>query len=102
MRCGSGTGRCKEGESFKDMLYGMGGPKYAKCMAAYPEDFMFGMEEEGIKLTKQAAQELIDSVADKADHPNILSAVSGIFQSKYDKAGRLILKSEHFLGKGNK
>lgn len=60
------------------------------------------MEEEGIKLTKQAAQELIDSVADKADHPNILSAVSGIFQSKYDKAGRLILKSEHFLGKGNK
>ena len=60
------------------------------------------MEEEGIKLTKQAAQELIDSVADKADHPNILSAVSGIFNSKYDKAGRLILKSEHFLGKGNK
>ena len=60
------------------------------------------MEEEGIKLTKQAAQELIDSVADKADHPNILSAVSGIFQSKYDKAGRLILKSQHFLGKGNK
>ena len=55
------------------------------------------MEEEGIKLTKQAAQELIDATADRADRRDPISAVAGIFSSKYDKAGRLILKSEHFL-----
>lgn len=57
------------------------------------------MEEEGIKLTKQAAQELIDATADRADRRDPISAVAGIFSSKYDKAGRLILKAEHFLAK---
>ena len=52
------------------------------------------MEEDGIKLTKKSAIDLIDETADIADRTNILR---GIFKSKYDKTGRLILRSEHFL-----
>ncbi|MDO4488050.1 MAG: hypothetical protein Q4B67_03030 [Eubacteriales bacterium] len=56
------------------------------------------MEEDGIPLTKQNAIDLIEEAADRADRPPIGKRISGMFRSKYDKDGCLILKEEDFLG----
>ncbi len=55
------------------------------------------MEEEGIPLTKANAEDLIEEAADKAENPAFVKKLTGIFSSKYDKDGLLILKEEHFL-----
>ena len=55
------------------------------------------MEEEGIPLTKKNAEDLIEEAADKADKPSLGKRITGLFSSKYDKNGLLILKEEHFI-----
>lgn len=55
------------------------------------------MEEEGIALTRQNAEDLIEEAADRAEKPSFGHMVKGLFSSKYDKDGRLILKEEHFI-----
>lgn len=55
------------------------------------------MEQDGIPLTKDNAEELIEEVADKAERPPLGKRMKGLFASKYDKEGRLILREEYFL-----
>ena len=55
------------------------------------------MEEDGIPLTKVNAEDLIEEAADKAENPSFFKRLTGIFSSKYDKEGLLILKEEHFI-----
>ncbi len=55
------------------------------------------MEEEGVALTKTAAEDLIEEAADKAEKPSLGKRITGLFSSKYDKEGLLILKEEHFI-----
>lgn len=55
------------------------------------------MEEDGIPLTRQNAEELIEEAADRAEKPSFGKAIKGIFSSKYNKDGLLILKEEHFI-----
>lgn len=55
------------------------------------------MEEDGIKLTPEAAEDLIEEAADRAEKPSIGKRLTGIFSSKYDKEGLLILREEHFI-----
>ena len=51
------------------------------------------MEEDGEPLTKTSAEDLIEEAADKAEKKSF----SGLFSSKYDKGGLLILKEKHFF-----
>ena len=51
------------------------------------------MEENGEPLTKTSAEDLIEEAADKAEKKSF----SGLFSSKYDKDGLLILKEKHFF-----
>ena len=51
------------------------------------------MEEDGEQLTKTSAEDLIEEAADKAEKKSF----SGLFSSKYDKDGLLILKEKHFF-----
>lgn len=51
------------------------------------------MEEDGIPLTKASAEDLIEEAADKAEKRSF----GGMFTSKYDKDGLLILKEKHFF-----
>lgn len=51
------------------------------------------MEEDGEPLTKTSAEYLIEEAADKAEKKSF----SGLFSSKYDKDGLLILKEKHFF-----
>lgn len=55
------------------------------------------MEEDGIPLTRRNAEDLIEEAADRAERPSLGKRMKGIFSSKYDKDGRLILKEEHFI-----
>ena len=55
------------------------------------------MEEDGIALTKVNAEDLIEEAADKAENPSFFKRITGIFSSKYDRDGLLILKEEHFI-----
>lgn len=55
------------------------------------------MEEDGIPLTRGNAEELIEEAADRAEKPSLGKLISGVFSSKYDKDGLLILKEEHFI-----
>lgn len=55
------------------------------------------MEEDGIPLTKASAEDLIEEAADRAEKPSMGKRIKGIFSSKYDKDGLLILKEEHFI-----
>lgn len=55
------------------------------------------MEEDGIALTKANAEELIEEAADRAEKPTLGRLITGVFSSKYDKEGLLILKEEHFI-----
>ncbi len=55
------------------------------------------MEEDGIALTKTAAEDLIEEAADRAEKPSLGKRITGLFSSKYDKEGLLILKEEHFM-----
>lgn len=51
------------------------------------------MEEDGIPLTKANAEELLEEAADKAEKHSF----GGLFSSKYDKDGLLVLKEKHFF-----
>ena len=51
------------------------------------------MEEDGVPLTRESAEELIEEAADRAEKPSF----GGFFSSKYDKDGLLILKEKHFF-----
>ena len=51
------------------------------------------MEEDREPLTKTSAEDLIEEAADKAEKKSF----SGLFSSKYDKDGLLILKEKHFF-----
>lgn len=55
------------------------------------------MEEDGIALTRANAEELIEEAADRAEKPSFGKRLKGLFSSKYDKDGLLILKEEHFI-----
>lgn len=55
------------------------------------------MEEDGIPLTRTNAEDLIEEAADKAEKPSLGGLIKGVFSSKYDKDGLLILKEEHFI-----
>lgn len=55
------------------------------------------MEEDNIPLTRANAEELVEEAADKAEKPSIGKLITGVFSSKYDKDGLLILKEEHFI-----
>lgn len=55
------------------------------------------MEENGIPLTRANAEDMIEEAADRAEKPSIGGLLKGVFSSKYDKEGLLILKEEHFL-----
>ena len=55
------------------------------------------MEEDGIALTREEAENLIEEAADREENPSFFKRLTGIFSSKYDKDGLLILKEEHFL-----
>lgn len=56
------------------------------------------MEEDGIPLNRENAEDLIEEAADRAEKPSIGKLIKGVFSSKYDKDGLLILKEEHFIG----
>ena len=55
------------------------------------------MQEDGVLLTRQNAEALIEEAADKAEKPPLLKKIGGIFSRKYDKEGMLILKEEDFI-----
>lgn len=55
------------------------------------------MEEDGIPLTKANAEEMIEEAADRAEKPPLGKLIKGMFNSKYDKEGLLILREEHFI-----
>ncbi|MCC8025682.1 MAG: tetratricopeptide repeat protein [Clostridium sp.] len=55
------------------------------------------MEEDGIPLIAGNAEDLIEEAADRAENPSFFKRLTGIFSSKYDKEGLLILKEEHFI-----
>lgn len=55
------------------------------------------MEEDGIPLTKANAEDMIEEAADKAEKPPIGKLIKGMFTSKYDKEGLLILREDHFI-----
>ncbi len=55
------------------------------------------MEEDGLRLTKENAEALIEEAADRAEKPSLGKAIKGIFSSKYNKDGLLILREEHFI-----
>lgn len=51
------------------------------------------MEEDGVPLTRESAEDLIEEAADKAEKRSF----GGLFSSKYDKDGLLVLKEKHFF-----
>lgn len=55
------------------------------------------MEEDNIPLTRQTAEDLIEEAADLAEKPPIGKRIKGMFNSKYDKNGLLILREEDFI-----
>lgn len=55
------------------------------------------MEENDVPLTVATAEQLIEEAADRAEKPPIGKRLSGMFKSKYDKNGLLVLKEEDFI-----
>lgn len=55
------------------------------------------MEEDGHPLNRANAESLIEEAADRAEKPSIGKRIKGLFSSKYDKDGLLVLKEEHFI-----
>ena len=50
-----------------------------------------------MKFETILAEELIEEAADKAEKPSLGKLITGMFSSKYDKEGLLILREEHFI-----
>lgn len=55
------------------------------------------MDADGVLLTKENAENLIEEVADKAEKKSLGRLIAGIFSPRYDKDGKLILKESHFI-----
>lgn len=55
------------------------------------------MEEDGVALTSANAENLIEEAADRAEKPSFGKRIKGLFSTKYDKDGLLVLKEEHFI-----
>jgi hypothetical protein len=55
------------------------------------------MEEDGLPLNRANAEGLIEEAADRAEKPSFGKRIKGLFSSKYDKDGLLVLKEEHFI-----
>lgn len=55
------------------------------------------MEEDGVPLTRENAEQLIEEAADLAEKPSLGRKLTGMFHPKYDKEGKLILREENFL-----
>lgn len=55
------------------------------------------MEEDGVPLNRENAESLIEEAADRAEKPSVGKRIKGLFSTKYDKDGLLILKEEHFI-----
>ena len=55
------------------------------------------MQEDGVALTRQNAEALIEEAADRAEKPPLMKRIGGIFAKKYDKDGMLILKEDDFI-----
>lgn len=55
------------------------------------------MQEEGIALTKAAAEDLIETAADHAEKPSFGKKLTSMFHPKYDKDDKLILREENFI-----
>ncbi len=55
------------------------------------------IEEDGLPLNRANAESLIEAAADRAEKPPIGKRLKGLFSTKYDKEGLLILKEEHFI-----
>lgn len=55
------------------------------------------MQEDGVALTRQNAEALIEEAADRAEKPPLMKRIGGFFSKKYDKDGMLILKEDDFI-----
>ena len=55
------------------------------------------MEEDGVPLNRANAEGLIEEAADRAEKPSLGKRIKGLFSTKYDKDGLLVLKEEHFI-----
>lgn len=55
------------------------------------------MEEDGVPLTRENAEQLIEEAADLAEKPSLGRKLTGMLHPKYDKEGKLILREENFL-----
>ncbi len=55
------------------------------------------MEEDGVPLTRENAEQLIEEAADLAEKPSLGRKLTGMLHHKYDKEGKLILREENFL-----
>ena len=56
------------------------------------------MEEDGIILNKQSAEDLVEEAADQAEKPSLGKKLSSFLRPKYNKDDKLILREEHFMG----
>ena len=56
------------------------------------------MEEDGILLNKQSAEDLVEEAADQAEKPSLGKKLSSFLRPKYNKDDKLILREEHFMG----
>ena len=55
------------------------------------------MEEDGVRLTKKAAVDLIEEAADKAEKQSFGRKLMSLFSPMYDKEGYLILREKDFF-----
>ncbi len=55
------------------------------------------LEEDGLPLNRTNAESLIEEAADRAEKPSLGKRIKGLFSTKYDKDGLLVLKEEHFI-----
>ena len=55
------------------------------------------MEEDGVRLTKKAAVDLIEEAADKAEKQSFGRKLMSLFAPMYDKEGYLILREKDFF-----
>lgn len=62
------------------------------ALYAKAEDFLAN----GGILTEEKAEDMIDAAIEKAEHRSIGKLITGVFSSKYNKEGLLILKEVHF------
>lgn len=71
---------------------GMGCSISGKTLLALYEKIEI-LEEDGIALTRIAAEDCVEEAADHAEHPGM----KGLFRKKYDKDDMLILREEDFI-----